>query len=220
LFCIRFLQRIFWIIEKAPFIPNKKYICLGITCSLEHLTACLAEILLTTKEGRHLLERMAPSHRILWVWHAIEETEHKAVAYDVYAAAGGWYISRVFRHVIATVVFVLVMTYINCLFLVDRGTVTFSTLVGVAKLLYFLLGYPGFFRKFAPLWCEYLSPNYHPWGHGEAGKLHREVMNQAIVDWTEEMNLMTLQLGRASEGPIQESKSAKHIDNRKSVKSD
>jgi hypothetical protein len=45
-------------------------------------------------------------------------------------------------------------------------------------------------------------------------------MNQAIVDWTEEMNLMTLQLGRAPEGPIQESKSAKHIDNRKSVKSD
>jgi hypothetical protein len=53
-----------------------------------------------------------------------------------------------------------------------------------------------------------------------ARKLHREVMNQAIVDWTEEMNLMTLQLGRAPEGPIQESKSAKHIDNRKSVKSD
>ena len=47
-------------------------------------------------------------------------------------------------------------------------------------------------------------------------------MNQAIIDWTEEMNLMTLQLGRTSEGSIHidYSKSAKHIGSKKSVKSD
>jgi len=43
----------------------------------------------------------------LWRWHAIEETEHKAVAFDVYQAVGGGYFRRVFNMLIVTIMFCL-----------------------------------------------------------------------------------------------------------------
>lgn len=110
------------------------------------------------------------------------------MAFDVYAVAGGWYLSRVFRHVTATVVFIFVTVYLNVMFLVDRGRI--FDLMGLIQLLNFLLGYPGFFRLFIPLWCHYLMPGYLPWGHGEAGNKHRVHMTQCIAEWTNEMNIL------------------------------
>ena len=40
--------------------------------------------------------------RLLWQWHAIEETEHKAVAYDVYQEVCGSYSLRIFAMVVET----------------------------------------------------------------------------------------------------------------------
>jgi predicted metal-dependent hydrolase len=65
---------------------------LAITCALEHFTAMLADFVL-----RHpgWLDRAEPQMRTLWSWHAAEESEHKAVAFDVYRASGGGYWKRV-----------------------------------------------------------------------------------------------------------------------------
>jgi predicted metal-dependent hydrolase len=60
---------------------------LAATAALEHVTATLAELLLTDPEARRLLGH--PAVRDLFVWHALEESEHKAVAFDVYRAVGG-----------------------------------------------------------------------------------------------------------------------------------
>jgi len=53
------------------------------TAALEHLTALLARRMLSEPERwtRDMDPRMAP----LWLWHALEEAEHKAVAFDVLA---------------------------------------------------------------------------------------------------------------------------------------
>lgn len=59
---------------------------LAVTVAIEHFTGVLAELLL--KPGS-IMERAEPSMRELWRWHAAEEMEHKAVAYDVYRAVGG-----------------------------------------------------------------------------------------------------------------------------------
>ncbi len=51
------------------------------TCALEHFTAMLAEMILEDPEFiEGMDERMVP----LWLWHAVEESEHKSVAFDVY----------------------------------------------------------------------------------------------------------------------------------------
>jgi hypothetical protein len=60
---------------------------LAATAALEHFTATLAELVLTSEEIRVLFG--AEPVRDLFVWHALEESEHKAVAFDVYKAVGG-----------------------------------------------------------------------------------------------------------------------------------
>lgn len=60
---------------------------LALTAALEHFTATLAELVLTDADVRR---RMGdPAVRDLFVWHALEEAEHKAVAFDAYRAIGG-----------------------------------------------------------------------------------------------------------------------------------
>jgi predicted metal-dependent hydrolase len=54
---------------------------LTITAALEHLTALHARQLLSDPERR--TAEMHPEMARLWRWHALEEAEHKAVAYDV-----------------------------------------------------------------------------------------------------------------------------------------
>lgn len=60
---------------------------LAATAALEHFTATLAELVLSSEEVRRLFGH--PAVRDLFVWHALEESEHKAVAFDVFRAVGG-----------------------------------------------------------------------------------------------------------------------------------
>ena len=60
---------------------------LAATAALEHFTAVLAETLLTKPEARDMFGH--DEVRSLFLWHALEESEHKAVAFDVYKAVGG-----------------------------------------------------------------------------------------------------------------------------------
>lgn len=60
---------------------------LAATAALEHFTATLAELILTNAEARELFGN--DEIRNLFLWHALEESEHKAVAFDVYKAVGG-----------------------------------------------------------------------------------------------------------------------------------
>jgi uncharacterized protein len=60
---------------------------LAYTAALEHYTATLAETLLTDADARAEIGHDGVRHLLLW--HALEEAEHKAVAFDVYRAMGG-----------------------------------------------------------------------------------------------------------------------------------
>lgn len=60
---------------------------LAATAALEHFTAALAETILEDPEARALIGDNEV--RKLFLWHALEESEHKAVAFDVYRTVGG-----------------------------------------------------------------------------------------------------------------------------------
>jgi predicted metal-dependent hydrolase len=68
--------------DKAPPISN-----LAVTAALEHFTAVMAELVLSDEEFRTRIGH--PAVEGLFAWHALEESEHKAVAFDVYRAVGG-----------------------------------------------------------------------------------------------------------------------------------
>ncbi len=60
---------------------------LAVTAALEHYTATLAEVLLADEQAQAMFSE--DEVRSLLMWHAIEESEHKAVAFDVYRACVG-----------------------------------------------------------------------------------------------------------------------------------
>jgi predicted metal-dependent hydrolase len=59
---------------------------LALTAALEHYTAAMAELLLTDGD----LQALFADEELFrfWAWHAIEESEHRSVAFDVYELVG------------------------------------------------------------------------------------------------------------------------------------
>ena len=64
---------------------------LSVTVALEHYTATLAQLTFETDYITHAPVEMQK----LLKWHACEEIEHKAVAFDVYKRVGGGYFQRI-----------------------------------------------------------------------------------------------------------------------------
>lgn len=77
------LRRLFAVSERLPGKARR----LATTAALEHYTATLAGVLLVDPQARAAFSD--DEVRRLFVWHALEETEHKAVAFDVYTLVSG-----------------------------------------------------------------------------------------------------------------------------------
>jgi len=75
-----------WSSKVSEKLPSKSR-RLAVTAALEHYTATLAEVLLHDEDARRMLT--VDEVRNLFLWHAIEESEHKAVAFDVFQAVSG-----------------------------------------------------------------------------------------------------------------------------------
>jgi predicted metal-dependent hydrolase len=131
---------------------------LAMTCALEHFTAMMAELLLNSEDMR---QRMDPEVRRLLVWHALEETEHKAVAFDVYLATGGSYRTRIVAMFITTVGFTFTIAMFQpALMRQDPGAAGLGVrLRGFAK----LWVSPGWFLRLVPAYLDYFRPDFHPW---------------------------------------------------------
>lgn len=72
---------------------------LAVTAAAEHFTAILAEGVFS----QDLLDKVAPAMRELLAWHAAEELEHKAVAFDVLQTIDPSYALRIAGLAYATV---------------------------------------------------------------------------------------------------------------------
>src|SRR3954453_1258734 len=94
---------------------------LAATAALEHFTATLAELVLRSEETRDLFGH--DEVRNLFLWHALEESEHKAVAFDVYKAVGGTERMRVMTMKMLRYGFVIGMAFqVTVAVLSDRET--------------------------------------------------------------------------------------------------
>jgi hypothetical protein len=139
---------------------------LAATCALEHFTALLAHFLLSNDK---LLDGAHPVMAVLWRWHAAEENEHKAVAFDVYRQTGGGYLERVLAMMIATVIF-WAKVFEHQVRLMKADGILFSVREWYALLHYLFVDPGGLTSLFLP-YFEYYRPSFHPWQLDNRGLL-------------------------------------------------
>jgi uncharacterized protein len=131
---------------------------LAATCALEHFTALLASFVL---EDPRTIAGAHPTLAALWRWHAAEENEHKAVAFDVYRAAGGSWLRRCAVMLIASGIFWF-KVFEQQLRLMKHDGILCSPREWFG-LLGFLLVRPGAMRRLVFPYLRYFSPRFHPW---------------------------------------------------------
>ena len=138
------------------------------TVAVEHFTALMAEAFLLRYDT---LEEMDPRIAPLWAWHAIEESEHKAVAFDVYKSVGGSEFVRVTQMLVVSVLFPVFTTLHTAQLMKEDGQL--ANLRSWARLGYYLWGQPGVFRKLLPEYLRYYSPRFHPWHQDARGLVEK-----------------------------------------------
>ena len=149
-------RRLRWLLDVGRrWLPKRSQ--LAVTCALEHFTAILAENLLGDPAQQADLD---PSVRALWQWHALEESEHKAVAFDVYRAVGGGYARRASTMLFTTAIFFAVLGAVHARLMVTRRVLwkPWTWTRGVRKMWL----YPAYFTRLVPAWLSYFRPSFHP----------------------------------------------------------
>ena len=135
---------------------------LAATVSLEHWTAIMAELAL---DEPAIFGPAQPKMRAVWSWHAIEETEHKAVCFDLFKDVTGGgaygYATRSIAHVLTLPALMVIIT---ALYLVlSAQTKQLGNMKGHWGTVKFLFAKPGFMRRSIVPWLEFLKPGFHPW---------------------------------------------------------
>lgn len=167
-----------WLARKDQYVKNlHPKIQLAITCAFEHFTALLGGYILRHPEVLSTLDDDAVK---LWVWHAIEEIEHRAVAFDVYQAVyGDDKIRRMIMRSVTTGFASLTLYSATKLFMQDRkkslpkiGGNIFGLYLLAKMLIQMLPEYLSYYQKdFHPAdidyskivqyWKERLAEDYH-----------------------------------------------------------
>jgi predicted metal-dependent hydrolase len=131
---------------------------LAVTVCMEHITAILAEHVLENPEVFNGMEEPA---RQLMFWHAVEEIEHKAVAFDVYMECEGD------RELLKKV-----MSFAIKIFFWRMTTFTFKLMwqnkkmpswTEIKEFKRFLFGNVGIITQLKGPYKTFSNPDFHPW---------------------------------------------------------
>ncbi|WP_290867922.1 metal-dependent hydrolase [Aquabacterium sp.] len=152
---------------------------LAITCALEHFTSIGAHSLF---DERDVMKHADHRLRAMYSWHAIEEVEHKGVAYDVmndYAKVG--YVKRIAAMLHTSVMFPLTIHYFCDEMLKMDGFSWWQRRKMHLKGLWWTLKPRG--GLVAPMvmpYFTYYRRNFHPW---------QEADQPGYEQWVEAFNL-------------------------------
>jgi len=140
---------------------------LAATMALEHYTAIMAHEFLANPKH---FDQADQEVRDMWCWHAVEEIEHKGVAFDTWNhATRDW--SRWKRWKVRN----LMMLIVTGRFFKNRWEDSMNLLAqdGITGwkarrgLFAYLAVKPGVVRRIFPAWLAYFKPGFHPWDHDD-----------------------------------------------------
>lgn len=139
-----------------------KSVQLAVTAALEHYTASFAEALLRDQKSQD--EFATDEIRALFTWHAMEESEHKSVAFDVFQEVSGNRAIRVGTMTAVHVGFFLAMSIsVTHSLLLDR-----KSWRKVPKSLLGLRTHPFFQKPLRKRLWDYNRADFHPDDHETA----------------------------------------------------
>ena len=137
---------------------------LAATVALEHLTAMLANLLL---EEDRFIKGSDVHFEAIWKWHAMEETEHKGVVFDVYNEVVGTdafaYSLRCFAFLVANLIFWSL--FYRYYFKVVKSRGEHKNLSGWITSFRNQFGKRGIFPSMFGEWISFFKPDFHPWQH-------------------------------------------------------
>lgn len=135
------------------------------TAAAEHLTAVMAHGFFDRKAT---LRGADPRMRALYAWHAMEEIEHKAVAFDVMQkVAKVGYLRRIWAMLVVTLSFNLHALLFTRAMLKTDGFSRLQRLRLWAGGLWWLYGPGGLYMGVAGHYLRYFRPGFHPWQGGQ-----------------------------------------------------
>lgn len=140
---------------------------LAVSCALEHFTALFANQLLATHSFK---EHAHPVYAKLWIWHAIEESEHKAVCYDVYQYVAGGPLGYLERCLIMLLTSLIFFVVIAIGFVVACSSAPRKIMRPAAKnkelttgIFKVFFNKHGLAREIISPYLAYYLPFFHPW---------------------------------------------------------
>jgi predicted metal-dependent hydrolase len=135
------------------------------TAAAEHMTAIMAHGFFERKE---VLDSADRRMRALYAWHAMEEIEHKAVAFDVMQkVAKVGYLRRTIAMVLVTLGFNLHALLITRYMLQVDGFSRWQRIKMFAKGLAWMFGPGGLYMPMFGHYIQYYKPGFHPWQMGQ-----------------------------------------------------
>ncbi len=135
------------------------------TAAAEHMTAIMAHGFFERKE---VLDSADRRMRAMYAWHAMEEIEHKAVAFDVMQkVAKVGYTRRTIAMVLVTLGFNIHALLVTRYMLQVDGFSRWQRIKLFAKGLAWMFGPGGLYMPMFGHYIQYFKPGFHPWQMGQ-----------------------------------------------------
>lgn len=154
---------------EATYKDHNEYLCehgdprllLATTVCMEHLTAIVSHLLISDP---HWLAHADPAVRDFWLWHSVEEVEHKAVAFDVYArtCADKAFLDQIMRHTVVQLAKNLEFTACQ-MYRMEGGRP--REIRQWLRESPFLHGEQGLLTAIMAHVEDFYRPDFHPWDH-------------------------------------------------------
>lgn len=161
-------------------MPNR--LQLSLMAGIEHFTAVLAEFMMNNEDVFYASGD--EKQRAMWMWHMLEESEHKDIAYDVFQELSGSYSLRMVG---------FAMAFVTILILVAAGGAAIPVIRNPSRLLSFkywrdvvrganlIYGVKdGVFGSMLGHIFDYLRPDFHPNDHDTTEQL--EYFKQVLLN--------------------------------------
>lgn len=170
-----------WLLKQICTVLSPKN-QMAATAALEHFTAMLGTLVLSNPS---LSEEIDPAFKALFIWHAIEESEHKAVAFDVYYNTIGGYPRLMAAYLWTSSLLVAATSvYMAQIMVKDRSLFAIKDTLSGLNWMFGFGKNNGHLRRMLPNYLRFFSPFYHPWEDDNSAEIAywKEVLEEVLAE--------------------------------------